>query len=240
MKTKTNILSGSNAQFQKVAKVTGLLFILNLILPLFNYSLLLAPLNVENDVIATAKNIMENESLFRIGITIELLLSVGLVMLAVFLYNILSGVNKNLARLALSIKVAEAVLMAVTVLIPLVALQMVNGSEGLSIYNQDQSIYPVGVIFNSHTALTSIPMFFLGIDMILFSYLFLKSRYIPAWISILGIISFALIFIHAVMFIIAPTYAKLPVSQFIFWTPSGVFEIIAGLWLLVKGIKNDR
>ena len=70
-----------------------------------------------------------------------------------------------------------------------------------------------------------------------FSYLFFKSKYIPKILAGFGILSFALIFIHALMYIIAPKYAAMLISQIIFYAPSGLFEIIIGIWLLSKGIK---
>jgi hypothetical protein len=39
------------------------------------------------------------------------------------------------------------------------------------------------------------------------------------------------------MYIIAPAYAEMPINQIIFWAPSGLFEIIIGMWLLIKGIN---
>jgi len=44
---------------------------------------------------------MTNELLFRIGITIELIMSIGLIVLALALYIILKPVNRNLALLGL-------------------------------------------------------------------------------------------------------------------------------------------
>ena len=230
--------SSSILQTQKAAKIAGLLFILNLIVPLFNWVFILSPLKVENDPIASAKNILENEYLFRTGMTVELFMAIGLVLLALFLYKMLQSVNKNLALLAFSLKLIEAVLMAITVIIPLIALQFLNKNAELSEFTRNQLLYPIGVIFDSHKALVSVPMVFLGIDMMLFSSLFLKSRLIPPCIAGLGILSFALILIHALMFIVAPQYAIKPINQLIFWTPSGFFEIVAGLWLLIKGINT--
>jgi hypothetical protein len=71
----------------------------------------------------------------------------------------------------------------------------------------------------------------------LFSYLFFKSKYIPKILAGFGIISFGLIFIQSLLFILAPEYAAMPINQIIFWAPSGLFEIIIGLWLLIKGIN---
>jgi hypothetical protein len=80
-------------------------------------------------------------------------------------------------------------------------------------------------------------MLFLGLDMMVFSYLFFQSKYIPRILAGFGILSFALIFIHASMYIIAPEYAMMPINQIIFWAPSGIFEVVIGIWLLFKGAR---
>ena len=229
----------SDTPQHKTVKVAGLFFLLNLIVPLLNWTFVLSKFTVAENVIATAKNIMANELLFRFGITIELFMSIGLIILGLVLYKILKPVNKNLAMLALMLKLVEATLMAVTVLVPFIALQTLNSEAYLKVFTLEQLQFPIGLIFNSHTALTSIPMVFLGLDMMVFSYLFFKSKFIPRILASFGIISFALIFIHALMYILAPEYAMMPINQIIFWTPSGLFEIIIGIWLLSKGI-NDQ
>jgi hypothetical protein len=225
---------------RKAVKVAGLMFLFSLIVPLLNWTFVLSKFNIAGDPIATAKNIMANELLFRFGITIELIMSVGLIVLALALYIILKPVNKNLALLALFLKLVEATIMAVTVLVHFIALQVLNGEAHLTVFTPEQLQFPIGLIFNSHTAITSIPMVFLGLDMMVFSYLFFKSKYIPRVLSGFGILSFALIFIHALMYILAPEYAMMPITQIIFWPPSGLFEIIIGIWLLSKGLNVQQ
>ncbi len=175
--------------------------------------------------------------LFRIGITIELIMSVGLIVLALALYIILKSANKNLALLALFLKLVEATIVAVIVLVNFIALQILNGEAYLTAFTPEKLQAPVGLILNAHTTIYSIPMVFLGLDMIVFSYLFFKSKYIPRILAGFGILSFALILIHALMYINAPQYAAMLISQIIFYAPSGLFEIIIGIWLLFKGIK---
>ncbi len=230
----------NNKKLNRSVRVAGILFLLNLMVPLLNWTFILSKLQVSDNIMDTAKNIIANELLFRIGISIELLMSLGLIILAVALYNILKSVNKNLALVALCIKLIEASLMAVTVLVPFIALQLSALETSQTVFSSEQLMYPIGIIFNSHTAITSIPMFFLGVDMMIFSYLFLKSKYIPRTISVFGIISFALVFIHACMFIITPEYATMPINQLIFWTPSGIFEIVIGIWLLTRGLRLNK
>ena len=223
----------------KAAKIAGFMFLFSFIVPTLYWIFVLSKLIVVENVIATANNIMANELLFRIGITIELIMSIGLIVLALALYTILKPVNKDLALLALLLKLVEATMVAAIVLVNFIALQILilNGETYLTAFTPEQLQAFVGLILNAHTTLYSIPMVFLGLDMMIFSYLFFKSKYIPKILAGFGILSFALIFIHALMYIIAPQYAMMPITQIIFWPPSGLFEIIIGIWLLSKGIK---
>ncbi|MGB5227390.1 DUF4386 domain-containing protein [Eudoraea sp.] len=224
---------------KKAVKIAGFMFLFAFIAPTLNWALVLSKLNVSGNALATANNIVANEFVFRMGITIELFMSVGLIILGMSLYVILKPINKNFAMLALLLKLVEATLMAVTVLLPYIALQVLNENSQTAVFTQEQLLLPIGLIFNSHTAITSVPMVFLGLDMMIFSYLFLKSKYIPRILAGFGILSFALILIQSLMFMLAPEYATKPINQIIFWAPSGLFEIIIGIWLLVKGISAE-
>jgi len=222
---------------RKAAKIAGFMFLFAFIVPTLNWAFVLSKFNVVNDALATANNIMANEFLFRMGLTIELIMSFGLIVLAVALYKILKTINNSLALFALLLKVVEATIAVVIVLISFIALQILNGEIYLTAFTPEQLQVPAGLILNSHTALFSIPMVFLGLDMMVFSYLFFKSRFIPQILASFGIFSFALIFIHSLMFILTPEYAVMPINQIIFWAPSGLFEIVIGIWLLFKGVR---
>jgi hypothetical protein len=224
----------------KAVKVAGFMFLFAFIVPTLNWAFVLSKFIVAEDVMATAKNIMANDLLFRVGITIELVMAVGLVVLATSLYIILKPVNKSLALLALSLKLVEAAIVVAIVLVSFIALQILNGQAYLTAFTAEQLQAPVGFLLNKHTAIYSIPMVFLGLDMMVFSYLLFKSEYIPRKLAGFGILSFALIFIHALMFILAPEYAAMPINQIIFYVPSGLFEIIIGIWLLSKGITVQQ
>jgi len=126
--------------------------------------------------------------------------------------------------------------MAVTVLLPFIALEFTHTDTASTTLTQEQLQMPLGLLFNAHTAIKAVPMVFLGLDMMLFCYLLLKSAYIPRLLAGFGILSFALILVQSLLFILAPEYAEMPINQIIFWGPSGLFEIVIGLWLLIKGI----
>jgi hypothetical protein len=224
----------------KAAKFVGFLFLFCLIGPLLNWAFVLSRFVVSGNAIATGKNIIANEFLFRLGVMAELIMAVGLIVLALALYAILKPVNRNLALLALLLKLVEATLVAAIVLVSFIALQVLSGDTYFAILPPEQLQAPVGFLLNQHTALYAIPMVFLGLDMMIFSYLFYKSMYIPRALASFGIVSFALIFVHALMFMLAPQYATMPINQIVFFAPSGLFEIIIGFWLLSKGLKIEQ
>ena len=221
---------------RKAARVAGFMFLFSFIVPTLNWALVLSKFIVTENVIATAKNIMTNELLFRIGITIELIMSVGLIVLALALYIILKPVNRNLALLGLLWKLAEAVVVAVIVLVSFVALQILIEGAPLAVLTFEQVQAPIGLILNVHTVLYSIPMVFLGLDLMVFFYLFYTSKYIPRKLAGFGIISFALILIHAMGNILVPDYAAILAVEIICYTPSCIAEIVIGIWLLSKDL----
>ena len=229
-----------DTSLSKAAKVAGFMFLFAFIVPTLNWVFVLSKFIVIENVIATANNIMANEVLFRVGLTIELIMSVGLVVLALALYIILKPVNRNLALLALALKLVEAAVAVVILLISFIALQVLNGDAYVAAFTPEQLRFFVGYLLNEHTAIYSVPMVFLGLDMMIFSYLFFKSKYIPKVLAGFGIISFALILIQSLMYILAPKCAALPINQIIFWAPSGLFEIVIGIWLLFKGLKVQQ
>jgi hypothetical protein len=222
---------------QNVAKVAGFMFLFAFIVPTLNWAFVLSKFIVPGNFIATGNNIMVNDLLFRIGISIELIMSIGLVVLGVTLYIILKSVNKSLALLALSWKLIEAGIVAIITFGSFIVLQTLTGDTFMKVFTVEQLQASAGFLLNKHTALYSIPMVFLGLDMMLFSYLFLKSKFIPGILASFGILSFALILVLSIMYIVVPQYAAIPINQIIFWFPSGIFEIIIGIWLLSKGLK---
>jgi len=224
-------------ELTKTVKVAGFMFLFSFIVPTLNWVFILSKFIAKENFAATAQNILNNQLLFRIGISIELLMSIGLIILATALYKILKSVNRQLALFALLMKVAEATIASTIVLISLTALQMLNGAAYLTAFTPEQLQIPLGLILDSHTSLYAIPMFFLGIDMMVFSYLFFKSEYIPGLLACFGFISFTLILIHALMVVIVPEFASIQICQLIFWTPSGLFELLIGGWFLSKGLN---
>jgi len=216
---------------QTTAKFTGYLFLFNLLIPTLGYVFIQAKLFVAGNAIQTSNNILANEKMFRFGMLSEFILSIGLILLGISLYSLLRNVNRLLARIALLLKTTEATLMAIVGLLSFLALQILIGNSPSGIHINALA----GILFNQHGTLNSIPMIFLGIEMVIFNYLLCKSQMIPRWIARFGIISFFLIFIFSISSILEPKFASMLLTL-----PSFIYELIIGIWLITKGVRLDE
>jgi MFS family permease len=226
---------------RKAAKVAGFMFLFIVIGWILNWTLVDSKLTVAGNVTATVNNIMANELLFRIGITNELIFSIGGVVLALALYILLKPVNKNLALLALFLKLMEAIIAAVMVLVAFFALQMLNGTAYLTVFNPVQLQDIVGLFLTVRSTGSTISMVFLGLNLIIFLYLLFKSMYVPRILAGFGIFSYSLILVYSLANILVPQNATVLTMvntiSMIFFAPSVLFELMIGLWLIFKGIN---
>ncbi|RAJ11505.1 DUF4386 domain-containing protein [Arenibacter echinorum] len=221
----------SNILHHRSARIAGFMFLFILTTILLN-SFVFSKLIVTENALATADTILTNTWLFRLGIINELILSVCAILLALALYITLKQVNRHLALLALYLKLVEGILSAVIALLNFIGLQVLLGKDQITTISE-QSRALVGLFLNMHDTLYAIPMVFLGLNLVLFSYLFLKSRYVPKSLAVFGMVSYALVLGFALVSILFPKLSALALT-----VPSILFELIIGVWLLTKGIKE--
>jgi hypothetical protein len=73
-----------------------------------------------------------------------------------------------------------------------------------------------------------------AVGSLIFSYLFLRARSIPAWLSWLGVL--------ASVSWVAGLPAQLlgylhGAATYVMWIPMALFEVVLALWLIVKGVS---
>lgn len=168
----------------------------------------------------------------------------SVVVLTVSLYVILKTINKNLALLALSLRLIEAALGGVAVLLSFIILQLINGQSYMTAFETEQMQALIGLFLNVRTAGYTIIIVFCCLGSIPFFYLFFKSKYVPKILSGYGIISFSLMLIYAFINILLPKSATMLVMDnilaIICYVPGALFEIIIGFWLLIKGVNVQQ
>ena len=152
----------------KTARLAGYLFLFNLLIPTLGYVLVQSKLFVAGNPELTSNQILANEKMFRFGLLSEFILSIGLILLGYSLYVVLRQNNAFLSRLALILKTAEATLMAVVTLLSFLALQILLSNNSVSTDGNSLA----GLLLIQHGTLNTVPMLFLGIEMVIFNYLF--------------------------------------------------------------------
>lgn len=215
------------------AKTAGLAFLIIVVGWTLNWIFVDSKVVVAGDGVKTLANLRAHEFLFRLGLANELIFAVCGIVLAFSLFALLEQVNRNLALLALGLKLAEGVLGSVVVLSGYVALRMLEGGA--------RSEDGLGLFLSVRSTGTTISMVFLGLDSILFFSVLFKSRLVPRALSGLGVFAYALILIQSFIGILVPASASaqsmVNTLSMTMFAPSVVFELLVGFWLLIKGVK---
>jgi hypothetical protein len=180
-------------------------------------------------------NISNSPNLVRISILVDLVTSLGVIVLAVLLYAVLNKQNKIISLVALGCWLVEAISLAISKIgsLALIALSqefVKAGTPEPSYYlTLGEFLYNVVVVQLGQT----IELFFYCAGGILWYYLFFKSKYVPRVLSLYGIAA-VLVALAGIVF----EFFGYGVSIFVF-LPILPFELAIGAWLLLRGIKDE-
>jgi Domain of unknown function (DUF4386) len=179
-------------------------------------------------------SIARNDTLMRISILGDLVTSVGVIVLAVLLYCVLSATNRIIALVGLGAWLAEAVALAVSklgssALIPLSQQFVEAGMPEHSFYQTlgEFLYYGVAQLLGSTTH-----MFFYCVGGILWYFLFYQSNFIPRIISLFGLAA-----VCVGLAGIVAEFLGYTVSIFVL-LPILPFELTIGAWLVIRGIRD--
>lgn len=179
-------------------------------------------------------SIANNVALMRLSILVDLITSLGVVVLASLLYIVLRKQNRIIALIALGWWLAEALSLALSktgalALIPL-SLDFVQAGAPDGSYHQALAgfLYQGVVLGQGQT----IHMLFYCAGGILWYGMFLRSRFIPRAISLLGVAAASVGLVGIVFQLLGydvPIFVYLPLLP---------FELTIGLWLLLRGTEE--
>jgi hypothetical protein len=191
-------------------------------------------LMVPHDAVLTARNIAGSERLFRVGIAFELITVVGVIVLLWALYVVLKPINKNVALLGAFLRLAENFVLAFITVQEFAALAVLKGTASLQAFATPQLQGLADTFVHVYGETFNIGFLFLGLGSAVFSYLWLKSRYIPRVLAAWGIFSSLVMAAMSLALIVFPGLAALGMT---YMMPMGLYEFGLGFWLLVKGIQ---
>lgn len=176
-----------NDKTLKHIRVAGLLLLLCLTIPALNWVFILSGFTTTEGNLT--EMIASKEPLFRLNMIIQVFSSFLILTLGFVLYRILKNTDPALSTFAFLLKGMESGVILVLALLQFIGLFLIKaGGAG--------SVNFLALIIDNYVELTSVAGIFMGISMLIWMILFLKSAYIPKAMSVLGIIVFALVVVY--------------------------------------------
>jgi len=215
------------------ARIVGFLYLFTNATAIYAFSVR-NKLIVPRDAAQTATNIAGSEFLFRTAIAMELITVAAVIILVWGLYVVLKPINSNLVWLATFFRLAENFVLAFVTVLELVVLVVVKSPAYLQAFNTPQLQGLAYTFIRVYDNTFNIGFLFLGLGSALFSYVWLKSRYIPRVLALLGIFASTLMAAASVALVVFPGLAAMGM---VYMMPMGLYEFGLGFWLLIKGIK---
>ena len=218
---------------QRTARLAGFLYLL--LLPLGIFGLLYVPIAfvVPGDATATATNIANSISVYRLSILTALLIQIVNISVVLTLYQLLKPVNKYMASLMVIFIFLAAPIAMLSEINQFAVLALLNGTDHLAVFNTAQLQALVVFFLDMHDYGVSIASIFWGFWLFPMGYLVFKSGFLPKFLGILLMIG---CFGYLIDFF-APFFfpnLEITVSQFTF-----IGELLFPLWLLIKGVNVE-
>ena len=222
---------------QAAAKVVGIVYLVAMATSMFAELYFRRPLIVASDAAATAANILANETVFRMAGVIHLLTVATDAIMAVASYVVLRRVHKHLAILAAAWRVADAAILAVSVVFDSIALRFLASADSLTAVDEKQRQALARLFIGAGASGFQVGFVFLGLGSALFAWLWFRSGYVPRVIAAWGIFASMMLSAGTAVIMVFPRLGVIGLS---YMAPMFFYEVGLGLWLVLKGLREPR
>jgi hypothetical protein len=223
---------------QLYARIGGVLYLIIIVVGLFDEAFVRNRIIVSGDATATAANIRSLESLWRFGIAAEFFLLICGVALTLIFFVLLRPVNRDLALLAVFFNLVSLAVEAAVQLYLLGALFPLGKAEYLRAFEPEQLYALASLSVKSHGYGFGVALIFFGCVCLIDGYLIFRSGYFPKTIGVLMAIAGLSYLTNSFALILAPTFANRIFPAIL--VPAFVGEASLCLWLLVKGVNVPK
>jgi hypothetical protein len=216
---------------KKIARTVGALFIITMIAGCLNSYLIEPILNT------SFTNIYQNEIQVLVGAFLNLVMSVGIVGIAVVLFPILKPHNEIIAIGYVSVRMIECALLITGSIIYLflIGLSQEYINTGTPDASYFQTLFTLAHKMKNITY--QIAMIILGFGSLFLCYLLFQSKLVPRFIAVWGFIGYVLLFVSGLLDILGVIDTVNGMGVYLY-IPGGIWEVIAlPLWLIIKGFN---
>ena len=183
----------------------------------------------KTDIPLFMENAANNIETVYSGILLQIVSSVLIIVLGVFLYRLTKPTNSRIATVSLLLFTFSAILLAVS---QIIAFALLKNSEIFTLNNNASFATHSSILIDSMDFTMNIANIPFGLGTIFFFSLLLKGKIVSAWLSACGLITAVSVFIGT---LVQMYDIKVP---FIIMVSYSLFEIIAGIFLFIRGSQN--
>jgi len=187
---------------------------------------------VSTDAAATAANILEHESLFRLGLALGVLAVAFNAARTALLYVLFRPVGRIVALLMAFFVLVAIALQAGSIFFQLPVLLVLKGGKDLGAFNGEQLQSLAIVFLRWNGQAQNLYLVFFGFCCMLVGYAIYESTFLPRTLGVL----------EALAGVGYSTYLWPPLANrlYPYNVALGVGEVLLGLWLLVFGVNVER
>jgi Domain of unknown function (DUF4386) len=223
---------------QVYARVSGVLYLINIACGLFGEIFVRGKLVVAGDAVATAHRIMASESLFRYGVAGDLIMHITDVPMAVIFYVLLKPVSRDLSLLSALFGMLQTAILCANKLNLVTVLLLLGGANYLKAFDQNQLQSLASLSLAQHEYGFGIGLVFFGVSSLITGYLMFRSGYFPKALGVLQAIAGVSYLINSFTQILAPALADKMFPAIVL--PAFVGELCTCLWLIVRGLNTAK
>jgi hypothetical protein len=169
------------------------------------------------------------------GVLLELINCVAVVGIGVLMYPVLKKTSEGLALGYAGLRIVEAVILVVATVSPLVLITL--SQEYIAAGAPDAAFFQAlgTVLVAARAQITGllVPVFF-SLGALLFYSLLYRSKLVPRFISVWGLIAVVAVFTVNVL----AAFGMSTDAQIVFVLPMILNEIFLGIWLIVRGFSS--
>jgi len=229
-----------DAQMEKTqrryARLAGFLF-LGVIIVALGSGLILSRIAGRGTFVETAGRIAVPERSYRLALSTGVIASLGSALLAFALYAALKPVNSLLAQLAMIFFLADSVLGLLVRMCGFVRLYLYLSVQ--TIMGGPSAAQALSDLMRSIAGATeNIGGIAFGTGLLLFFYLFFKTRYIPKILSVLGLFASVVWIALYLASLVFPEHRA--VFLYICFPPMALADLLTGLYLMLFAGKEMR
>lgn len=219
----------------KLARAAGFLYLISIISGGFAEAFVREGLTVYGNAVATAKNILASEQMYRFGFVADLVCILCSIFLSIILYILFKPVNKKISLLAFVFSIIATAVMAVNLLNQLAPLLLLHNPS----YQETFSIEQLGTLslffLNFQSQGYNISLFLFAFYFPIIGYLIYRSNFLPRILGILYTLAGAGYLINSLGWFLFPHLASHLFPYVLL--PAFIGETLMALWLIVKGVK---